>query len=74
VNYASSTQANAMGLSHDLFRFPQADKLQSDFEKGLEELGFGDMLKQLQESAAKAKAEREARQAQVLPEALKQAA
>ena len=74
VNYASSTQANAMGLSHDLFRFPQADKLQSDFEKGLEELGFGEMLKQLQENAAKAKAEREAREARVLPEALKKAA
>jgi len=74
VNYASSTQANAMGLSHDLFRFPQADKLQSDFEKGLEELGYGDMLKQLQESAAKAKAEREARQAQAVPEAIKEAA
>jgi hypothetical protein len=74
VNYASSTQANAMGLSHDLFRFPQADKLQSDFEKGLEELGYADMLKQLRESAAKAKAEREAREAAVLPEALKKAA
>jgi len=53
VNYASSPQANAIGLSHDLFRFPLVSQMQSVFEKALVEKGKEELVKQLQENAPK---------------------
>lgn len=50
VNYASSTEANAFGLCHDLFRFPQPDKLQEVFEDRMRELGLVDELAMLRKN------------------------
>ena len=47
VNYASSPQANAMGLCHDLFRFPLPDKLQEVFEDRMQQLGMTNELNML---------------------------
>lgn len=49
VNYASSAQANAMGLCQDLFRFPEADKLQEVFERIMVEKGKADVLADIKE-------------------------
>lgn len=53
VNYASSTQANAFGLCHDLFRFPQPANLQASFEDVLNQLGKTEDLAKLKESQRK---------------------
>lgn len=71
VNYASSTQANAFGLCHDLFRFPQPAALQQVFEKALTEMGFEDDLKKLRDSRAAAQSVVEPT---VAPEEMKEAA
>jgi len=47
VNYASSTQANAIGLCHDLFRFPEIDKIKQVFEAALINKGFGELVKEM---------------------------
>lgn len=51
VNYASSAEANAFGLCHAFFRFPEPDKLKEVFEKILIEQGKEDLLKQIQSGA-----------------------
>ena len=48
VNYASSTQANAIGLCHSLFRFPEISDLVTTFEKVLVEKGLTELLAELQ--------------------------
>jgi hypothetical protein len=50
VNYASSTEANAFGLCHDLFRFPQPDKLKEVFEDRMNQLGLIDELAMLKKN------------------------
>lgn len=47
VNYASSAEANAMGLCQALFRFPEADKLVETFERVMIEQGKGELLEQI---------------------------
>ena len=50
VNYASSAEANAIGLCQDLFRFPEADKLQETFERILVESGRTELLEDIRAS------------------------
>ena len=50
VNYASSTQANAFGLCHDLFRFPAPKDLKKIFEAALIAQGKEEELKKLQDN------------------------
>lgn len=50
VNYASSTQANAIGLCHDLFRFPEISDMMAVFEKSMIEQGKEDLLKEIKKN------------------------
>ena len=50
VNFASSAEANAIGLSNSLFGFPEADKLKEVFERVMLEKGYEDKLKEIQSS------------------------
>lgn len=52
VNYASSTQANAFGLCHDLFRFPAPKDLKKVFEEALIAQGKEEELKKLKDNEA----------------------
>jgi len=47
VNYASSPAANAINLSHKLFRFPEVDQMAAVFEERLGEMGMVDELAEL---------------------------
>lgn len=51
VNYASSPEANAIGLCYDLFRFPKAEGIQETFESHLLKMGKEDVLNQLKKTA-----------------------
>ncbi|TQH49588.1 hypothetical protein [Pseudomonas aeruginosa] len=51
VNFASSAEANAIGLCHDLFRFPQLDQLKDEFERLMVETGREELLKEMQANA-----------------------
>jgi len=51
VNYASSAEANAIGLCQALFRFPEADQIQEVFEKIMIEKGQEELLKEIQSGA-----------------------
>lgn len=50
VNYASSTKANAFGLCHDLFRFPQPGDIKQVFEAAMIAQGKKAELMKLQEA------------------------
>lgn len=50
VNYASSPEANAIGLCHNLFRFPEVDNMVSELERVLKLQGREDILATLHKS------------------------
>lgn len=58
VNYASSAEANAIQLCHDLFRFPEADTLKEVFERVMRETGREAELAEIQASKRPRKARR----------------
>lgn len=47
VNYASSAEANAIGLCQALFRFPEANKLVEEFERVMKEQGQEALLSEI---------------------------
>lgn len=53
VNYASSPEANAIGLCNSLFRFPQADTVTSVFEEKLKEMGKEHVVQSLRRAPGK---------------------
>lgn len=50
VNYASSPEANAIGLCHDLFRFPEVSGMVTELERVLREQGRIEVLEALNAS------------------------
>lgn len=48
VNFASSAEANAIGLCNSLFGFPEADKIQEAFERIMKEQGKEQLLEEIQ--------------------------
>lgn len=47
VNFASSAEANAIGLCNSLFNFPEADKIQEAFERVMIEQGKEALLEEI---------------------------
>lgn len=47
VNFASSAEANAIGLCNSLFNFPEADKIQEAFERIMKEQGKEQLLEEI---------------------------
>lgn len=50
VNYASSPQANAISLCHDLFRFPETSNMREEFERVLIESGMADVVEEMRKA------------------------
>jgi len=47
VNFASSAEANAIGLCNSLFSFPEADKIKEEFERVMIEQGKEKLLEEI---------------------------
>lgn len=57
VNYASSPQANAIGLSHELFRFPLIEDMPAELERVLKQQGRVEVLDMLRAKREESKRE-----------------